>query len=209
MSKLIISAACIIDDQNLKLYNGANGAKTVESLAYEGNPNNLYTQLGIEYPKYYKMDILCQYGFLATEYLMKVVSLRAESKRADVGLVLLGDAGSLETDKEFVTTTSAENFFPSPANFVYTLSNIVVGEICIRNKWQGENIVMMSNQFDIKLFTVIVQNLFDTTSMNACIGGWVNVESDKKEVQLFCIERIKGEGSPMILSVESISSFIK
>ena len=36
------------------------------------------------------------------------------------------------------TIQHADSYYPSPALFVYTLPNIVTGEIAIRNKYYGE-----------------------------------------------------------------------
>jgi hypothetical protein len=55
-------------------------------------------------------------------------------------LVFANRSSSLDTDFKYQESiNSQENYFPSPAVFVYTLPNICVGEISIKHKMQTEN----------------------------------------------------------------------
>ncbi|MBK6275443.1 MAG: hypothetical protein IPF58_12455 [Saprospirales bacterium] len=46
-----------------------------DSNDFETFTNNLYKQLDIKYPKFYKMDNLCKIGFLASEIALKNIDL--------------------------------------------------------------------------------------------------------------------------------------
>src|SRR5512138_3805161 len=101
---------------------------------------SLYKKEGINYPKFFKMDGLSKLGFLTAELLLK---RRTMDRYGDdrVGLILSNSASSLDTDIAHSGTISERsNYFPSPSVFVYTLPNIMNGEICIRHKFKGENI---------------------------------------------------------------------
>src|SRR6185503_17555551 len=84
-----------------------------------------YDWVQLMYPKYYKMDRLSKLGLLASEILLK------EYKRdASTAVVLSNAHSSLDTDLRFWESAKTQ---ASPSLFVYTLPNIVAGEICIRN----------------------------------------------------------------------------
>ena len=96
----------------------------------------LYKESGAEYPKFYKMSDMCKLGFLAAEFLLKDLD---EVKVADPdqkALVLGCRASSLHADIEYSRTM---NDIPSPALFVYTLANIVSGEIAINHCFKARN----------------------------------------------------------------------
>src|SRR5579871_2576029 len=95
------------------------------------------------YPKFYKMDRLCQFGFLASEVLISSIQLPETT-----ALVLSNASSSLDTDSRFWETVKSQ---ASPSLFVYTLPNIVIGEISIRHKLKGESVFFISPQFDPQL----------------------------------------------------------
>src|SRR5690606_27760059 len=94
--------------------------------------NDFYKSLEIEYPKFYKMDILSKKGFLLCEYLLK--DLAFDPKRTSI--FLWNENSSLASDRKHSENILAE--IDNPANFVYTLPNISIGEIAIRHKITGE-----------------------------------------------------------------------
>jgi hypothetical protein len=88
-----------------------------------------YDHFSGQYPKFHKMDVLSKLGWLAAEVLLKdtgVPTLPPEQ----VGMVLSNRSSSLDTDLRYYATVKD---FASPALFVYTLPNIVMGEISIRH----------------------------------------------------------------------------
>ena len=56
---------------------------------------------------------------------------------------------SLDTDIKYLATTKE---LPSPSVFVYTLPNIMIGEICIRNHFKGESFFFISENPDPVFF---------------------------------------------------------
>lgn len=146
----------------------------------------IYKSLGIKYPKFYKMDTLCKLGFLATEALLR----NAEKPDNQTALVLSNRSSSLATDRiHQESIANKEDYFPSPAVFVYTLPNIVLGEISIRHQFKGENAFFVSEQFDAKLLTDYSRLLLDTNKASNVICGWVNLDSNKYDVFLAIISR--------------------
>jgi len=149
----------------------------------------LYKYAAIDYPKFFKMDQLSKYGILAMEFMFKGYDLRAKYGENEVGIILSNASGSLDTDAEFQKTiNNKENFFPSPAIFVYTLSNIVMGEICIKYKIKGENMFFLSETLQSDLLENYVSDLFDKKSIRSAIVGWVDCTQGKPDVLLVFVE---------------------
>ncbi|MBB1546825.1 MAG: 3-oxoacyl-ACP synthase, partial [Capnocytophaga sp.] len=88
--------------------------------------------LKVEYPKFFKMDNLSKLAFLAAEAVLSPLSAEAKSRTA---LLFANRAASLDTDlKHQATIANPQEYYPSPAVFVYTLPNICLGEISIRHQ---------------------------------------------------------------------------
>ncbi|MEJ0079473.1 MAG: hypothetical protein WDM78_00555 [Puia sp.] len=63
----------------------------------------------------------------------------------------------------------------SPALFVYTLPNIVIGEISIRRHFKGENAFFVFKQFDGNFIEKYVRGLFEKQShqkLHLWMGGF-------------------------------------
>jgi len=147
-----------------------------------------YAALGIDYPKFFKMDMLCQLAFLGSEVLLKGVDLLEHYPKESVAILLSNASASLDTDRRYQETiNNAEAYFPSPAVFVYTLPSIMCGEIAIRNSIQGENNLLVTERFDAELLAQQVHLLFSQTQTEVCIAGWVQIEGNRFELLLFLV----------------------
>ena len=93
----------------------------------------LYRRFAGDYPKFFKMDTLCRLGFIAAEILLK-----DKSQISNMAIILANRSASIKNDTDYLATISSGNYYPSPSLFVYTLPNIVTGEIAIRHHIQGE-----------------------------------------------------------------------
>ena len=144
-----------------------------------------YDHLKPDYPKFYKMDQLSRLGFLAAEALIQRHPLNAYAP-ADIAVVLSNNHSSLDTDRRYF---EASHKVASPALFVYTLPNIVVGELCIRHKIKGENAFFVPESFDADLLAEYTEMLFASGSAQACLAGWVDVLDEHHDVLLYLIER--------------------
>ena len=79
-------------------------------------------------------------------------------KPEDIGVVLANANSSLDTDIKYFETVKD---IASPALFVYTLPNIVIGEICIRHNFKGENAFFIFEEFDAGFIQQYVSNLIN------------------------------------------------
>ena len=112
-----------------------------------------YKQMDTNYPKFFKMDDLSKLGFLAADILLKPLATDSESAQ-NIALAFSNSASSLETDRKHQDSIiDKENYFPSPAIFVYTLPNICLGEISIKHRLYSENSFFIFNHFNAELYT--------------------------------------------------------
>ena len=154
----------------------------------------IYKDLGVEYPKYFKMDSLSKLGFLSTEVLLQNRLLAEDYKSERIGIVVGNSASTYIMDsKHQASLDDKESYFPSPANFVYTLPNIMTGEICIRHKFKGENAVFISDGFDDTFIYKYTKSLLIDHKLEACILGYVNIDHNNYEAFLMLVENKEGQ----------------
>jgi len=152
-----------------------------------------YKHFNINYPKFFKMDNLSKLGFLTTEILINQYSNIKNISPEKTAIVLSNSSSSLDTDLAYNESIKDDtNFFPSPSVFVYTLPNIMIGEICIRHKFTGENVFFVSDKFDKKLIFNHVNNLFLLSNVEYCITGWVEFLKNSYE-SFVCIVKKSNE----------------
>jgi len=154
---------------------------------------SLYQFLELKYPKFYKMDAMSKLGFLTFECLLKAVENFANLDHEKTGVFLANLNASLETDEQYWATTQGEEAHPSPSLFVYTLPNIVIGEMCIRHKIKGEHAFFVFEELDAAFICNYVNNLLNTEKINACAVGWVESYGENRVTDFMWIERGKGE----------------
>ncbi len=144
-----------------------------------------YRNIGINYPKFFKMDRLCKAGFLGAEVLLKDL-IDDEKNNDDWGIILMNSASSLDNDRRFQQTIAEDDYFPSPSIFVYTLANIVTGEIAIRHKIGGETSFYVMPEFDEELMTELIAQSFNANpKLTYILCGWVDVDHGQHEVRMF------------------------
>ena len=142
-----------------------------------------------DYPKFFKMDTLSKLGFVASELLLQAEGAERFVPREDRAVVFFNRCASLQADTAYqATIQDPENFFPSPAAFVYTLPNIVTGEIAIRNKYFGETSFMVLPENDPQIMARELQNAFLDPMTTSVLGGWLDCTDENHfEAQLYLI----------------------
>lgn len=148
----------------------------------------VYKSYDIKYPKFFKMDSLSKLAFLGAELLLK-----EEYKSSNTALVFSNNASSLDTDRKHQESINdAENYFPSPAVFVYTLPNIGVGEISIRHQLKSENAFFIFEKYNAEFHHSYEKSLLKFDKADSVLGGWVNVDKNKCDAFMYLIAD-KGE----------------
>jgi len=147
---------------------------------------SVYQHFDLNYPKFYKMDNLSKLGWLASEVLLNVTFKKEDYRPEEIGLVLANRNSSLDNDLKYFDSIKDG---ASPSLFVYTLPNIVIGEICIRNNFKGEHAFYIQDDFDAGFIETQVNYLLENDILRACICGWVDILGDGYKAALFLIEK--------------------
>ncbi len=129
----------------------------------------IYKGLGISYSKFYKMDRLSKLAFVSAE-LISTADILQETDGEKIAMLFFNRSSTNDTDLGFLETV--ENI-PSPAVFVYTLPNIAMGELAIRNGWKGENLFLIETDFSAEKMNAQLDMLFSSTAMEHCVCGWI------------------------------------
>ena len=153
------------------------------------------TKIG-DYPKFYKMDMLSRLAFVASELLIESEGQRTlnsnpstlDSSRA---VILFNHSSSIIADRQYVKSIKKDDFFPSPAAFVYTLPNITTGEIALRNGYHGETSFYLLAERNEELMQRVIKSTFIDRDVKSVIGGWIDCPSEDEfecEISIFCKE---------------------
>lgn len=131
----------------------------------------LYRRFAGDYPKFFKMDTLSRLGFIAAELLLsgRQTDNPSRQQHAVDGIILANRSASIKNDRDYLATIAEDRYYPSPALFVYTLPNIVTGEIAIRHRIQGETSFYILDRPE-ELEPLIGQAL--SRSSAAVLAGW-------------------------------------
>ena len=149
-----------------------------------------------DYSKFYKMDMLSRLAFVASELLIESEGQRTlnsnpstlDSSRA---VVLFNHSSSIIADRQYVKSIEKDDFFPSPAAFVYTLPNITTGEIALRNGYHGETSFCLLAERNEKLMQMVIKSTFIDRDIKSVIGGWIDCPSEDEfecEISIFSRE---------------------
>jgi hypothetical protein len=194
-----ITASCIISDH--VVYKNGSTLFENKDASPAGFLLSVYRHFKIDYPKFYKMDSLSKLGWLATEILLKDSSFKNKYDPETIGVVLSNASSSLDTDIKYYASVKE---IPSPALFVYTLPNIVIGEICIRHNFKGENAFFVFDEFNAVFIENYVSNLINNNILQSCICGWVELLDDQYRSVLFLVEKEQA-GQHILFTKENIN----
>lgn len=188
---LYISSYCKIKDAKVFL-NGNIIADEDTSLSFADFAKKVYKDNVVNYPKFFKMDSLCKLAFLGAEFIFRACLTDSQESEIteNTAVVLSNNASSLDTDRKHQEAIQdAENYFPSPAVFVYTLPNIAIGEISIKHKLKSENAFFVSEAFNEKLLHNYTTVLVENNKANSVLCGWVNYDEGAYEAFLVLVSR--------------------
>ncbi len=138
---------------------------------------SLYKQMIGNYPKFYKMDGLSRLGFVASEILLHAEKGETDEERA---IIFFNHSSSIASDRNYKESINDKNnYFPSPSIFVYTLPNIVTGEIAIRNHFHGETSFFILPDKDERLMEEILQASCRDAQSKSFLTGWIDYEDER------------------------------
>ena len=173
---------------------------TPEALVIDGKEvetgcqlTDLYKRYIGDYPKFYKMDGLSRLGFVAAELLLQAERgarlTGTPEARSDRAIILFNNTSSIMADRHYwATVRDLEASFPSPAHFVYTLPNIVAGELAIRHQYRGETSFYILPERKEDIMEQVVSAALADATMSSAVTGWIDYPNDERfEAELFII----------------------
>lgn len=180
----------VILDQR-KLWEGNQNAneklEKQEGAGHHSLLTSLYRQMIGNYPKFYKMDGLSRLGFVASEILLNAEKGDTDvERREEEGLleeraiIFFNHSSSIVSDRNYKESINDKNnYFPSPSIFVYTLPNIVTGEIASRNHFHGETSFFILPDKDERLMEEILQASCRDDQSKSFLTGWIDYEDER------------------------------
>lgn len=181
----------VLDHQ--KLWEGNQNAneklEEQEGAGHHSLLTSLYKQMIGNYPKFYKMDGLSRLGFVASEILLNAEKGDTDVERREEegerlleerAIIFFNHSSSIASDRNYKESINDKNnYFPSPSIFVYTLPNIVTGEIAIRNHFHGETSFFILPDKDERLMEEILQASCRDAQSKSFLTGWIDYEDER------------------------------
>lgn len=181
----------VLDHQ--KLWEGNQNAneklEEQEGAGHHSLLTSLYRQMIGNYPKFYKMDGLSRLGFVASEILLNAEKGDTDVERREEegerlleerAIIFFNHSSSIASDRNYKESINdKDNYFPSPSIFVYTLPNIVTGEIAIRNHFHGETSFFILPDKDERMMEEILQASCRDAQSKSFLTGWIDYEDER------------------------------
>ena len=178
----------VILDQR-KLWEGKKELGEQEGKEHHSLLTTLYKQMIGNYPKFYKMDGLSRLGFVASEILLNAEKGDTDVERREEegerlleerAIIFFNHSSSIASDRNYKESINDKNnYFPSPSIFVYTLPNIVTGEIAIRNHFHGETSFFILPNKDERMMEEILQASCRDAQSKSFLTGWIDYEDER------------------------------
>lgn len=180
----------VILDQR-KLWEGKEELGEQEGKEHHSLLTSLYKQMIGNYPKFYKMDGLSRLGFVASEILLNAEKGETDKERA---IIFFNHSSSIASDRNYKESINdKDNYFPSPSIFVYTLPNIVTGEIAIRNHFHGETSFFILPDKDERMMEEILQASCRDAQSKSFLTGWIDYKDERHFEADLKIKKMRNE----------------
>lgn len=149
-----------------------------------------YRELELKDIKFFKMDDLCKMGVVAAANLFRSVKPEENLTNFQKGIYVANTTSSMETDiRHQRLIDEGGDLSASPAVFVYTLPNIVNGEISIRNKFQGENTFFVTVEARRAEILEEMKEMALYTGLELLVTGWCEFIEGKYEVNFKLLKK--------------------
>lgn len=144
-----------------------------------------YKSLEAPYPKFFKMDILSKVVYTAVAMLVKQGNV-AENWLDLTATCITTKNGCIDVDKKFEQSRSE---LASPALFVYTLPNIMLGEICIKHKFKGEQLCTIGGANEALALHEYICLLIEEDHAKQAIIGYADAYNDTINISLALVSQ--------------------
>ncbi len=200
LEKRQISAMGAIRPDSIQV-NGKDLKVKQRNEGFSSFAKSLYKELDLQYAKFFKMDNLCKLGLLTTEMVVREIQDMDKIAKDKIGVFLMNRRSSLDTDQRFFqTVASSDHFAPSPSLFVYTLPNILIGEISIKYQLTGEQAFFISEQLDESYLFHYTDYLLAQKKLHCALIGWVDFYQEEYSALMMWVESVHlGKNRPLSL----------
>lgn len=196
-----ITNYCNIKDNKL-MYNGKELYRAEDDLGFLDFIKGAYKHLELKYPKFYKMDTLCKLALVGSSVIFDYYEGEIDENTA---VILTNRSSCIDIDKKHQSNIDEGGIEGArPANFVYTLPNIALGEISIKYQLRSENSFFIFDDFTPNFLIEYSKSLIDLKKCKTLLCGWVEVNEDSYNGFLFMIEQKEG----MALTSEKLLELI-
>lgn len=149
-----------------------------------------YRALGDPNMKFSKMDDLCKLAYVASCELL--AGRRPDCPAERIGVVLANRSASLDSDMRHQAVIDADDGSgASPAVFVYTLPNIMLGQIAIKHGFKGESSFFAFPDKSCNFIREYAAGLIAQGRMDAAVWGWCELCGEEYDCELTLTEKLK------------------
>ncbi len=165
-----------------------------QAVPLENRGSALVTEIFKKYladgSRFFKMDLYSRLAYVGTSILAKD-ALEASAPE-DRALVIFTQNGSVLADRKHLSTfANPDEFFPSPAVFINTLPNVVLGEIAVKNSIKGETTLVLLPVHDEMAMQRIIDATVSAARPSALICGWVDCDAEDSYIADLKMLKIK------------------
>jgi len=140
--------------------------------------------------RFFKMDLYSRLAYVGTGLLAKDALNGYDP--ADLAIFIFTQNGSVLADRKHLSSFSnPEEFYPSPAVFINTLPNVVLGEIAVKNNIKGETTLVLLPSRDEATMNTVIQASVAATRPSAVIYGWVDCDAEDSFIADLKLMKIK------------------
>lgn len=171
-------------DQQCIQHNG----EVIDEISFTNASETLkerYKKYKLKYPKFHKMDLLSKAVILGNYFIKKAIP-----KNSTPLVMLFNESASMQSDLQHIYQYNAYDT-ASPGIFVYTLPNICIGEVCIKNDWKSPSgfLLFPKEHFEKYLETVAIE--MSKNDSEYAFTGFVEVVEDDIFVALSVLQMNK------------------
>ncbi|MBO4263365.1 MAG: hypothetical protein J5871_01640 [Bacteroidales bacterium] len=135
--------------------------------------SELYKKYLSDGSRFFKMDLFSRLAYAAAGLLARnaLDGIAPE----EVALLFFTQNGSVLADRKHLSTfCEPDAFYPSPAVFINTLPNVVLGELAVTCQVKGETTLVMLPEKDGETMETVIRVTLDATRPKALLCGWVD-----------------------------------
>ena len=158
------------------------------SLPFDAFIRERYRALADPNMKFSKMDDLCKLAYVASCELFS--GHRPDCPTERIGVVMANRSASLDSDRRHQTIIDAgDGCGASPAVFVYTLPNIMLGQVAIKHGLKGESTFFAFPDKSSNFIREYAASLIAEGRMDAVLWGWCEFDGGSYDCELTLTEK--------------------